>query len=150
MFGADPSAQPLTFQGAKCIRQGALHTEATLAEHQRLAWTHQDRQHIHRGAANELGHKQIGRPSVELHGCAQLLQPPLVQHRDPVPHGHRLHLIVGHIERGGAQLALQFHDLFARGAAQFGVEIAEGLIHQKHRRLPGHGPAQGHPLLLPA
>ena len=65
-------------------------------------------------------------------------------------HGHRLHLIVGHIEGGGAELALQFHDLFAGGAAQLGVEIAEGFIHQKHRRLTRHGPAQGHPLLLSA
>ena len=78
------------------------------------------------------------------------MQPPAVEHGDAVAHGHRLHLVVGHIEGGGAQAALQLHDLGAGAGAQLGVEVAERLIHQEHRRLAGDRPAQGHPLLLAA
>ncbi len=65
-------------------------------------------------------------------------------------HGHRFHLIVGHIQRGDPQLPLQLHDLAARIAAQLGIQVAERLIHQKDSRLPGNGAAQCHPLLLAA
>ena len=65
-------------------------------------------------------------------------------------HGHRLHLVVGYVDRGCAQPALQFHDLAAGAGAQLGVQVAERFIHQKHRRLPRDGPPQGHPLLLAA
>ena len=65
-------------------------------------------------------------------------------------HGHGLHLVVGHVERGGAKPPLQLHDLGPGAGAQLGIQIAERLIHQKHRRLAGNGPAQGHALLLAA
>ena len=67
-----------------------------------------------------------------------------------MPHCHGLHLVVGHIHRGGAQLTLELHDLGAGARAQLGIQIAEGFIHQKHIGLAGDGPAQGHPLLLAA
>ena len=65
-------------------------------------------------------------------------------------HGHGLHLVVGHVHGGGAETALQLHDLSAGARAQLGVEVAEGFVHQKHRRLAGDGAPQGHPLLLAA
>ena len=64
-------------------------------------------------------------------------------------HGHRLDLVMGHVQRRGAQTPLQLHDLGAGAGAQLGVEVAEWFIHQEHRRLPRDGAPQGHPLLLP-
>ena len=65
-------------------------------------------------------------------------------------HGHRFDLIVGHIQRGDAQLPLQLHDLAAGVTAQLGIQVAERLIHQKDSWLPCNRPPQGHPLLLAA
>ena len=59
------------------------------------------------GCAKKSGHKFIRRLVVELHRRTELLDPPLVEDRDPVPHGHGLHLIVGDINHGGAQLLVQ-------------------------------------------
>ena len=87
--------------------------------------------------------------AIELHRRTELLQVALVQHGNAVTHRHRFHLVMGDIERGGTQAALQGDDLGAGAIAQLGVEVAEGLIHQEHRGLAGDCPPQGHPLLLP-
>ena len=87
--------------------------------------------------------------AIELHRRTELLQVALVQHGNAVAHRHRFHLVMGDIERGGTEAALQGDDLGAGAIAQLGVEVAEGLIHQEHRGLAGDCPPQGHPLLLP-
>ena len=119
-------------------------------EHQRGARPNMHGQHIHRWAADELGHKQIGWPAVELHRSAQLLQTSLVEHGDPVAHGHRFYLVMGDINSGGPKLPLEVNDPRARASAQFCVEIAQRFIHEEDLWFSGHGPAQGHPLFLSA
>ena len=69
-----------------------------------------DGQYVHRWATDELGHKQIGRPAVQLHRSTQLLQVSLVKHGDAVAHGHRLHLVVGDVDGGGPELSLEVND----------------------------------------
>ena len=65
-------------------------------------------------------------------------------------HGHGLHLIMGDVDRCGAQFPLQVNDAAAGAVAQFGVKVAQRFVHQKHGRLPSHGTPQGNPLFLPA
>ena len=43
---------------------------------------------------------------------------------------------------------MQFNNSGSGAVAQLGIEVAEWFVHQKHRRLTGHGAAQGHPLFL--
>ena len=100
---------------------------------------------VHLWAAYETGHKDVDRPLVEiLRGCA-LLQHARFHHRDPVAHGHRLHLVVGDVDGGHPQLVLQQRDLGAHLDPELGVEVGEWLIHQEnlglaHDRSP-HGDA---------
>ena len=116
----------------------------------RVALGHRDGQKAHRWAANELGHEDVGGPSVQLHGGPELLQAPLVQHSDAVPHGHRFHLVVGHINRRCSQFSLQLDDSLVRARSEFGVEIAQRFIHQKYLGIARHGASEGDPLFLSA
>ena len=77
-----------------------------------------------------------------------MLKPTLIEHGDPVTHGHGLHLIVGHVESGGPQLTLEVHDASTGAAAQLGIEIAQRFVHQKDIRLTRHGSPESHPLFL--
>ena len=90
---------------------------------------HLHRQQIHGRRTNELGHKQIGRVLVKLHGGAELLQAAAIEHGNAMAHGHRFHLVVGHIKGGYPQGALQLHDLAPGVPPQFGVEVAKWFIH---------------------
>ncbi len=56
---------------------------------------------------------------------------------------------MGHIDGGGIQaLALDFLQLGPHLVAQFGIEMDQGFIHQKHFRPADQGPPQSHPLPL--
>ena len=63
-------------------------------------------------------------------------------------HRHRLHLIVGDVDRCCPQRFLELNDSCPGAGAQLGVQIAEGFIHQEHSGFPSHGSPQGHPLFL--
>ena len=64
--------------------------------------------------------------------------------------GHRLHLVVGHVDRGHPQLVLHVLELRAHVAAKLRVEVGERLVHQE-RGGPAHDrPREGDPLPLPA
>ena len=60
-----------------------------------------------------------------------MLQDSVAHHRDAIGHGHRLDLVVRHIDRGDAGGALEAGDLDPHLAAQAGVEIGQRLVHQK-------------------
>ena len=77
-----------------------------------------------------------------------LLQDAVLEHRDPVAHGHGLDLVVRDVDRGGAQPALQRGDLGARLHPQLGVQVGQRLVHAEHLRLAHDRPAHGHPLAL--
>src|SRR5207244_2418312 len=61
----------------------------------------------HRRRADEAGHEAVRGPLVDLLGRADLLEPALVHHRDPVAHRHRLDLVVGDVDGRGADLLLE-------------------------------------------
>jgi hypothetical protein len=52
-----------------------------------------------------------------------------------VPHGHRLGLIVRHVDEGRFQALMQFRDLGACLHSQFGIQVRERLVHEEDRRM---------------
>ena len=46
-------------------------------------------------------------------------------------HRHRLHLVVGDVEEGGAEVLVQRRDLDPHLGAELRVQVGERLIHQK-------------------
>ena len=85
-----------------------------------------------------------------------LPQPAAQDDGDPVRHGHRLDLVVRHVDEGRAELAVKLRDLGAHVHAQLGVEVAERLVHQEDARAAapwrGRAPraASGRPRAAPA
>ena len=68
---------------------------------------------------------------VDLLRRVALLQAPGAHHRHAVAHRHRLDLVVGDVERGDAEAALDPRDLGAHVDAQLRVEVRERLVHQE-------------------
>ena len=67
-----------------------------------------------------------------------------------VGHRQRLDLVVRHVDRGDAELALEPLELEAHRLAQLGVEVGQRLVEQQQRRLDDEGAREGETLLLAA
>ena len=78
---------------------------------------------VHLRAADEAGDEAVDRVVVEVERRADLLDAAAVQHHDLVGHGHRLDLVVGDVDHGVAEVAVQRRDLDAHLHAQLGVEV---------------------------
>ena len=98
----------------------------------------------------EAHHELGGRLVVDLARRADLLDPAVVHHRDPVGDLHRLLLVVGDQHRGHALLVVQPAQPRAQLGADGGVERAERLVEQQHLRLDGERAGERHPLALAA
>src|SRR5262245_22822804 len=108
------------------------------------------RQHVHGGRADEAGDERGRRPLVDVDRAADLLGAAGIHDDQPVAQRHRLDLVVGDVDAGGADVAMQVLDLHAHLHAQLGVEIGQRLVEQKNRRLAHDGAAHGHALALAA
>ena len=100
--------------------------------------------------ADEIGDEGGGRPAVDLVGRADLLDPALAHHHDPVGHGERLFLVVGHHDRGDAEPLLQVADLAAQPGAHPRVERRQRLVEQQQARRQRQRAGQRDALLLAA
>ena len=87
---------------------------------------------------------------VEALGGVDLLEYPPLDDRHAVPHGHGLHLVMGDVERGHAEVALQAGDLGAHLHAQLGIQVRQWLVHQEGLGVAHDRPPHRHPLALPA
>ena len=100
------------------------------------------------GSAQEPSHKARGGVPVEILRAADLQEPAHLHDADAISQRKGFLLIVRHQNRGHADASLDR----AHGLAQFdsdlGVQCAEGLIEQQHRRFVGERPGDGHALLL--
>jgi hypothetical protein len=100
--------------------------------------------------AEELHDEAVRRSVVELARRPDLLDPPAVEHRDPVRDRHRLLLVVRDQHGRDVDLVVQAAQPLAQLGAHLGVERAERLVEQQHARLDGERARQRHPLALAA
>ena len=98
--------------------------------------------------ADEVRHEARGRTAVELEGLCHLLEAAVAQHGHPVAQGHGLLLVVGDVEHGRPEPALEPGELGAHLHPQLRVEVREGLVEQEGLRLAHERAAQGHALAL--
>ena len=100
------------------------------------------------GDTDEAGDELVARVLVELLGRAHLFDPALVEDGDAVAHRQRLVLVVGDVDEGDADLALDRLQLQLHLLAQLQVEGAERLVEQQHLGPVDDRPRQRHPLAL--
>jgi hypothetical protein len=100
--------------------------------------------------ADELGDADISRVFVDLGRRADLNDVSLDHDGDAARHRHRLGLVMGHVDKGGFQLAMQLGEFGAHMHAQLGIEIGQRFVEQKPERLAHDGASDRHALPLPA
>ena len=83
-------------------------------------------------------------------GGSPPVDPPGIHDHDPVGQGHRLDLVVGHVNRRRRDLLMHLFDLGAHLHPQFGVEIGQRLVEQEDLGVAHDRPAHRHALTLPA
>ena len=103
---------------------------------------------VHLRGADEAGDEQVDGLVVELQRGVDLHQLAEVHHRDPVAHRHGLDLVVGHVDRGDAEVGLQLGDVGAGLHAHLGVEVGQRLVHAEHLRVADDRAAHGDALAL--
>ena len=113
-----------------------------------VSWFELGGDEVHRRCADESSHEQVGRSVVEIDRRSGLLDPPVVEHDDPVREGHCLGLVVGHVDHGGAQPVAQPRDLETHAYTQRGIQIGERLVEQEDLRVANDRSSDGHPLAL--
>ena len=91
----------------------------------------------------------VGR-AVELGRWSDLLQLAGPHDGDPVAERQRLGLVVRDVDRRRPQPLLDAGDLGPHLDPQLGVEVREGLVHQKHARVANDRATHRHPLALAA
>ena len=102
------------------------------------------------GPAQEVRDERGGGKLVDVGGCAELLDPAGVHHRDRVRHGHGLLLVVRDVHEGDADLGLDALQLDLHLSAQRQVEGTQRLVEQQHLRPVDQRTDQRDPLLLTA
>ena len=80
-------------------------------------------QQIHFRAADKLGNKFIGRMIIQVQRGAKLLNLFIIQHKNPIAHGHRFDLIVGNINQGHANFTMQPRNFFTHFGSQLGIKV---------------------------
>src|SRR5881409_346750 len=103
---------------------------------------------VDRWAPDEACGERVRRTIVQGLGGVVLLEHALVEERDPVGHGHRFDLVVGHVNRRYPEDLLQFFQLRPHVDPELGVEIAQRLVHEEDLRLADDCAADRDPLPL--
>ena len=109
---------------------------------------HDGREEVHRRASHEPRDERVGRPVVDVVRGADLLDLAVRHHADPVTQRHRLHLVVGHVDRGHRQLAVQALEVPAYLGPQLRVEVGQRLVEQERLGPAYERTTHGHPLPL--
>src|SRR5882672_10536724 len=100
------------------------------------------------GRADEAGDERVQGAEVDVLRRADLSDAAAVDHRDAVGERERLGLVVGHVNRGDADLALQPLEFAAHVVAQLRVEVGKRLVEQQQPRLMHDGARKRDALLL--
>ena len=99
---------------------------------------------------HEAGDELVGRMLVDVGGRADLLDAPRAEHGQAVAHRQRLLLVVGDVDEGDADLALDALELDLHLLAQLEVQRAQRLVEQQHLRAVDDRPRQRDALALAA
>src|SRR5262244_897694 len=102
------------------------------------------------GVADEAGHEDSSGRLVDVGRGTHLLEPAAAHHRDAIRHGQRLALIVGDVDGGDPDFALELLELELHAVAELLVERAQRLVEEEHGGARDKGAGQGHSLLLTA
>ena len=105
---------------------------------------------VHRGRAEEAGDEAARRLLEQRQRRADLLDAARVEERDAIAQRHGLDLVMGHVDHGRAQLAMQARQLQAHLHAQGRIEVGQRLVEQEDRGPAHDGAADGHALALAA
>ena len=105
---------------------------------------------VHRRRPDELRDEQVARPVVQLRGLGHLLENAAPHHRHPVPHRHRLGLVVRDVDRRHSEVPLDPRDLGAHLDPELRVEVRERLVHEEGLRVADDRAAHRHTLSLSA
>jgi hypothetical protein len=100
--------------------------------------------------AQEVCDEESHRILVHVAWSAHLLHVARVHDRESVGHRQRLLLVMGDVEERDAHLLLERLQLDLQGLAQLGIEGAERLVEEQHRRVENERASEGDPLLLTA
>ena len=103
---------------------------------------------VHGRRADEAGDEIVGGVVVHLARGADLLEHAVLEDRDAVTHGEGLGLVVGDVDRGDAQRALERGDLGAGLHTELGVQVGQRLVHEEDLGLTHDGATHGHTLTL--
>ncbi len=85
----------------------------------------------------------IRRALVDLLWSADLAEPSLVQHRNPLTHHHRFRLIVRDVDHRRGECPVQRQYLGAQLDAQRSIETGQRLIEEEYLRSAHDGTAEG-------
>ena len=114
----------------------------------RLAAAHLGRHDVHAGRADEIADKSM-RGLVEQFGRrAALHHAAVMHHHHGIGEGQRLGLVVGDIDHGQVELAVQRLELRAQLPFQFGIDHRQRLVEQHRGDVGAHQAAAERDLLL--
>jgi len=105
---------------------------------------------VHRRRADERSDEDVVGSVIERLGLVDLLELARLQNHHTVAHRHGLDLVVGDIDGGDTEGALDPGDLGTHLDAELGVEVRQRLVHQECSRLADDRPAHGDALALAA
>ena len=105
---------------------------------------------IHGGGADERRHEEVQRLPVDLERRADLLDEAVLHDDHPVAEGHRLLLVVGHVDAGRRDASMEFLQLATGLVAEFRIEVRQRFVEQEGGGIPDQGAAEGDTLLLAA
>src|SRR5216684_843490 len=98
------------------------------------------------GRAHELGDERVARLPVDLFGLPLLDEGAARHHPDAGGQGERLGLVMGDVERGDTDLAMQARELEAHAGAGLRVEPRQRLVEKQESRLDNEGARHRHAL----
>ena len=101
-------------------------------------------------AADEFRDLAIGRAPENLLRRADLLDAAVIHDDHPIGHGKRFRLMMGDVDEGDFELAMQPHQLSLHAHAQMRIERTERFVKQEHLRLDGKRARQRYALTLAA
>ncbi len=147
VFGADPENDGLAVSG---VAGGKRDDGAGVEVGSGAIAGERAGKEVHGGRTDEAGDEGIGGAFEDLHGGGELGGVALVENEQSVAEGHGLYLVVGDVEAGDTEAALQAADLAAHLDAKLGIEVGEGFVEQEEPGLADDGAAHGDALALAA